>query len=447
MGLVAGLGFAGYDEFESVFSTWAIAHGQFACAFPSGFKVTAPLYPLVSGGIAAAFHIGHAVPFPARDSMGLHCDRAFVVINAWSSRSGALTPTLKISYLSWFVLLAGAIGLLRASGRGRCRWEPAALLVIACLPPVWTCLQTTFHPEDVLAMGFVLGALACGVRGSWTGAGLLIGLAFLSQQFALLAAVPLVILAPPARRVAYAAAAAAPVVVMALLLAVVSSTSAAHSIFLGTGDTGGVGGTVLWELGLHGTPLLLLSRVTPLLCAAAVAWWAVRRLGSASVDPVAMLSVVALSLSFRLVFEQQLFLYYFMALSVALVLLDVLRGHIRGSLVAWLVVMPTIYQEDMAIPNSIERLIPVITIGIAAVVIGSLALMGSPRRHLAPWVAVMVAALLTWDTTNVLGTPPTWFWQMVLVVPGVLLAVQPLLETVRGATPTRDPDRPTVPSA
>lgn len=446
MGLVAGLGFAGYDEFESVFSTWAIAHGQFACAFPSGFKVTAPLYPLVSGSIAAASHIGHTVPFPARDVMGPRCDRAFLAINSWSIRSGALTTTLKISYFSWFVLLAGAIGLLRAAGRGRCRWEPAALLVVACLPPVWTCLQTTFHPEDVLAMGLVLGALACALRGSWVGAGLLIGLAFLSQQFALLVAVPLLILAPPARRFAYGAMAAAPVAIVALLLTVVSGTSATHSIFLGTGDTGGVGGTVLWELGLHGTPLLLLSRITPLLLAAAIAWWAVRRLGSASVEPVALLSVVALSLSLRLVFEQQLFLYYFMALSVALVLLDVVRGHIRGPLIAWLVVMPTIYLEDLAIPESLEALIPMITIAIAALALATLALWGSPRRTFAPWIAVMVAALLTWNKTDALGTPPTWFWQMVLVIPGVLLAVQPLLESVRGATQTRYPDRPTVPS-
>lgn len=445
MGLVAGLGFAGYDEFESVFSTWAIAHGQFACAFPSGFKVTAPLYPLVSGGIAAASHIGHAVPFPARDTMGPHCDRAFVVINAWSIRSGALVPTLKISYLSWFVLLAGAIGLLRAAGRGRCRWEPAALIVLACLPPVWTCLQTTFHPEDVLAMGLVLGALACTLRGSWIGAGLLIGLAFLSQQFALLAAVPLLILAPPARRVAYAAAAAAPVAVVALLLAVRSGTSATRSIFLGTGDTGGVGGTVLWELGLHGTPLLLLSRITPLLLAAAIAWWAVRRLGAASVEPVALLSIVALSLSLRLVFEQQLFLYYFMALSVSLVLLDVVRGHIRGSLVAWLVLMPTIYVEDMAIPESLETLIPAVTIAIAAVVIASLTLRSDPRRQLVPWIAVVIAVLLAWDETNVLGTPPTWLWQLVLVIPGVLLAARPLIDLVRAAARSHLPSGRAVP--
>jgi hypothetical protein len=444
MGLVAGLGFAGYDEFESVFSTWAIAHGQMACAFPSGFKVTAPLYPLVSGGIAAASHIGHTVPFPARDLMGPHCDRAFLVINSWSIRSGALTPTLKISYLSWFALLVGAVVLLRATGKGRCRWEPAALLIIASLPPVWTCLQTTFHPEDVLAMGFILAALGCVFRGSWAVAGLLIGLAFLSQQYALLVAVPLLVLAPPQRRLAYGGSAAATVAIMAVVLVIVSGTSAAHAIFLGTGNTGGVGGTVLWELGLHGAPLLLLSRIVPLALAATIAWWAVKRLGSASLEPIALLSLVAVSLSLRLVFEQQLFLYYFMALSVSLVLLDVVRGHIRGSLVAWLVVMPAIYLDQIAVPESLGKVIPVITIVIAALVLSALVLKGGPRRELAPWIAVVVAALVAWDKTNVLGTPPTWFWQVVLVIPGVVLAARPLLETVSGSMLPRYPNRPTV---
>ena len=43
------------------------------------------------------------------------------------------------------------------------------------------------------------------------------------------------------------------------------------------------------------------------------------------------------------IFEQQMFGYYFMALSVSLLLLDVVRGHIRGSLVAWLATVSMVY--------------------------------------------------------------------------------------------------------
>src|SRR5690348_6651713 len=57
--IVEGLGGLGaIDTYQSVYSTWAIAHGQLACALPSGFRVLPPLYPLLSGGIVALAHIG-----------------------------------------------------------------------------------------------------------------------------------------------------------------------------------------------------------------------------------------------------------------------------------------------------------------------------------------------------------------------------------------------------
>ena len=71
VGLVAT--FAGpstVDVGESVYSTWAIAHGQVACAYPSvapgGEPLAAPVYPLVSGAVAAVTNDRqrHFVPFP-----------------------------------------------------------------------------------------------------------------------------------------------------------------------------------------------------------------------------------------------------------------------------------------------------------------------------------------------------------------------------------------------
>ena len=47
-------------------------------------------------------------------------------------------------------------------------------------------------------------------------------------------------------------------------------------------------------------------------------------------DPVPFCRSIATSLSFRLVFEQNLYGYYFMALAVSLVLVDVMCGRIRG---------------------------------------------------------------------------------------------------------------------
>ena len=350
MGLVVLFGgFSGNDVFESAPSAWAIQHGQITCAFPKGFKVTAPLYPLLSGGLARLAGLGHTMPFPPRSAMGPDCDRAFVVINAWSSQARVVGTTLKFAYGGWIVLMAGAIAALRAAGRGLRGWEPATLILLACLPTVWTCVESTFHPEDLMAVGFALAAVACALRGSWIGAGALIGLAVLSQQFAILVAVPLLIVAPARERVGYGATAAFTFALVALPLVLASSSSAAHSIFLGTGDTGGIGGSLLWELGLQGTPLLALSRIVPVLLSVPLAWWAVRRLGRRrSLQPVALLSLVAVALCLRLIFEQQIFEYYYMGLSVVLVLLDVARGHIRGSLVAWLIAVPTVFIEEIS---------------------------------------------------------------------------------------------------
>ena len=65
------------DAAESVYSTWAIAHGRLSCAFPSVTMphepLVAPVYPVVSGFVAALAGIGHTVPFPpqARDGPSL----------------------------------------------------------------------------------------------------------------------------------------------------------------------------------------------------------------------------------------------------------------------------------------------------------------------------------------------------------------------------------------
>jgi Glycosyltransferase family 87 len=424
-------GFSGSDTFESVFSTWAVAHGQLACAFPHGFRVTAPLYPLLSGGVAAFSHVGHGAPFPLRSTMGPHCDNAFVAINTWSLSTKAITSTVKIGYLGWFALMAGIVVLLRTTERGRTRWEPVVALLVACTPMVWTCVQSTFHPEDLLALGLALGALACARRGSWAAAGVLIGLGFLSQQFALLVAVPLLVLAPPLRRASYAWAASLTLAVVAVPLIIMSSGSAAQSVLFGTGTTGGIGGSALSELHLHGVSLLLLSRVAPVVLAGLITWVAKRRLGARVLEPVALLSLVALSLGLRLVFEQQIFEYYFMALAVSLILLDVTRGRIRGALVAWLLLVPIVFLGEIQGLGDLDHPLRAAVILLAVGVVVAQALRGIPRRDLAPWIGLAAVSVVGWSTSPLLYHLPTWFWQVVLVSSGIALAAAPLLTEFR----------------
>ena len=75
IGFVALLGGpATIDSEQSVFGTWALAHGHAACAYPPvsyrGYPVVAPLYMLLSGGIDAVARIGHNVAFPSSVALG-----------------------------------------------------------------------------------------------------------------------------------------------------------------------------------------------------------------------------------------------------------------------------------------------------------------------------------------------------------------------------------------
>ena len=433
------------DTRESLYGTWAVAHGQMACVYPSvtlpGFPPLAPLYLLLSGAVAAVAGIGHPLAFPSAAALGPHCDKAFVAMNLWSVQSGAERPTEWIGCLGWLALMGGVVAWLRASGRGRCGWEPATLVVLACLPPVWMCVQSYFHPQDLLAMGLCLGAVACALRDRWIAAGILVALAVLSQQFALLVAAPLLVLAPGRRRLPYAAAAVVTGALVDLPLLALSGSHALRAITIGTGNTPSVGGTVLWELHLSGAPAVLVTRVAPIAVSLALAWWVARRLGPAALRPATLLSVVAVSLGLRLVFEQNLFAYYFMALAVSLVLLDAVRGQLRNTLLAWLAAVALVFcfrqgdafEQGVRWGGAVQDFVPFVVLVPVLLVMLRRVLRGDLDRSILPWLGVAACAIITWpghvsplDLRHV-----GWLWQMVVVIPGVLLAARPLLDDVR----------------
>ena len=147
-------------------STWAIAHGVPACAYPSSSAAgIPPLYPLVSGGFAWLLRIGHGQAFPSSAALGPHCSTASTAIGGWAARSTVPSATELLGYLGWLVLLAGVVALFRATGRGRCGWEVATVLVFGCAPPILFDFQEYFHPEDLMAMGLAFGGLACARTG------------------------------------------------------------------------------------------------------------------------------------------------------------------------------------------------------------------------------------------------------------------------------------------
>jgi hypothetical protein len=434
------------DAQESVYSTMAIAHGEFECAFPNvtvpGAPLIAPVYPVVSGAVAAATGIGHGVAFPSRAAMGPGCDRADAAVNAWALRSAAFGPTRVIGYTGWLVLAAGLVAWLRSAGRGRRRWEPVTLLAVAAFPVVWSCVGFYFHPQDLYALGFGLGAMACAQRRRWAVAGALIALAVLSQQFALLMAAPLLLLAPAGRRARFVGGAAvtAACVVGPLLLA--SAGSVFRAITLGSGNNPSVhGGTVMWLVSNHGASMVLGSRVLPIVLALAASWWVVRRLGgagTASASPATMVALVALCLSLRLVFEQNLFEYYFAALAVTLLLLDITRGRIRGSLVAWLVTLTMTFsvngyflgvQSGRALEDVVPPVVLLATLGLALVTL--------VQKRWSHWrgflmACVLLCALVTWTqgTGHLFHRFSTAMLQVIFVGTGALLAATPLFESI-----------------
>lgn len=345
----------------------------------------------------------------------------------WSNLSGALTTTMKVGYLCWFPLMAGMVAALRASGRGRNRWEPTFLVVLACVPCVLMPLLDDFHPQDLLAMGLVLGGVACAERGSWVWAGALLGLAVISQQFALLVLAPLFVVAPAHRKARFAAAASGAAAVIVLPMVAATSGRALGPVLIGSGNTPSVGGPLVWELHLHGALLVGVSRVLPIVLAMVIANWALRRLGPAVLEPVPLMSLVATSLSLRLVLEQNLFGYYFMALAAALVLLDVLSGHIRGQLVAWIGLVALAFDP---VPWEIQvrqYLPPLLMLLVLALIVRD-ALEGHVRWYLVAWFAIVVLAFAQFPITSLpfRHLLPTWLWQVILVPTGVWLAVEPL---------------------
>lgn len=290
-------------------------------------------------------------------------------------------------------------------------------------------------------MGFALAATACALRNRWIWAGILIALAVLTQQYALLVAIPLLVVAPATRnKIRFAAAAVIAAALITVPLVIVTSGSAARPIFAGSGVSGGIGGTVMWELHIRvGAPLLLASRLPPLILSFVLAWYVVRRLGQAALQPAVLVSLVAVSLSLRLVFEDNVFSYYFMALAVALVLLDVVRGRVRETLVAWVAMLLLVYTEPFIFVwrqtwgQDARRWIPVVIMIVALVLILRDVLRHSLGRNTAMWAAALVTALVMWPVSSdpLNFQPVTWFWQVVLVGIGVALAAGPLWALIR----------------
>ncbi len=329
------------DNAESIVPAVAIEQGSLHCAYPAQvLSSVPPLFPLIAAGVMEVTRIGtseagaylYTGPHCAAPASGSEYYRTF----------SAKQPLYLLGFIGWLFLLAGFVALLRAAGRGRSRYEFLGVCLLACTPAVADPLIDFFHPEDMVAMGLILLGLAMAIRQKWVGAGICIGLALCSKQFALLALAPLLVVAPRRDRwrfgLAVAAVAAAVFVPAVLLIGrgALDAIAATHATPGGTA-------TFIGRFHLHGLALVAASRLAPLALAAAIAGWAKSRLGTALYRPPPLVAILAASLALRLVFEVNLFGYYFMATAVALVALDIVLGHLRVETIGWILVVAAFY--------------------------------------------------------------------------------------------------------
>jgi hypothetical protein len=369
----------------------------------------------------------------------------------WAASTLSLVPTVGFGYLSWFALLAGAVALLRATGRGRTGWEVLMVILMALVPITWMPLLDYYHPQDLLAMGLALGGLACVLRRSWTWAGILLGLAVTSQQFALLLLLPLVLVAPSKKRVALVISSACAWAIVSLSMVLVTSGNATSAVLVGTGDYSALGGTVLYEFRLPLWALHFAARAMPVLVSVGLGWWAHRRLGPRALEPVPLLSLLATCLSTRLVFEQGLYGYKFMALAVMLIVLGVVQKQVNGQLLVWLALVTVAFNP---VPTGLDYNARPWADSAATAVTVSVLLLGGlvliwcvANRRVPPWYLVVGIVIVLVAFVHV---PPwafhahrhpvsKWIWQLILVPPGVVLAVRPLLRRARAES---DPSLP-----
>jgi hypothetical protein len=156
----------------------------------------------------------------------------------------------------------------------------------------------------------------------------------------------------------------------------------------------------------------------------------------------------------RLVFEEGLFGYKFLALAVMLILLDLVQGRLRGQTLAWLALVTLAFKPFRVYYYSTGWLydlgiaLPLAAVAVVLVVIVRDAFHKKIRWYLIPWLAVVVWAFIRWPPYRPHGLLiplPLWYWQVILVGSGLVMAAGPFAKTMMEArrarrAPTPDPE-------
>lgn len=388
-------GFTTADAGSTLYSATMMAHGNFSCAYPSfeaaSSWLSGPVYSIVSAITQWITRAGFARQFPTSHQLGANCHHATAAFTNWYVSPWVLKPLLRTALVAWLGLTVAGIFVLRTSELRGTRSTWLIPLAFAVTPPLIFVLQEQYHPQDIWALALTFVATALWLRRSSWGTGVVLALAVMSQQYAILAVVIFLVISAPRERWRIVGAGTLTVLAMSIPMYVIGGRGGLSAVFLGTGNTVPEFGSWMLELHVNNAAGLAIARAGPIVATFLLAVWCRSRGGNLVRDPVVLLGLLATGWSLRLVFEENLFAYYPMATGVTLVLRDVIARRISRGTILWLGAVLFAFDDI--------------------------------RNNTAPW--------RSW---------PDWIWQVTLVPAVFLIAVYSLRRSMRDASASLDTD-------
>ena len=343
------------DAHAVTFPTTAISHGDLAQAERDTLVPNPPGYPLLTAPLVIALRpwIGSPrwcddKPVPA--ILRRIGDAYFLsILGPCTAKHGGdhgkpfpiwYRSQAALAILGWVVLCAGAVMLLGSTGTGGGVTEAVLVVALAVLPASSDAIAQTFHPQDLMSVGFTCAGLSQALRRRWVWVGVLFGVAFLCKQFALLPLFAVLAAAPGWRsrvRTLIPLAGIVTLGVVPFYLAAPVDTVRAMSAVYVEGVTLVKTPTVVGVLDINEKVKLEIARDAPLLAALGLVLWAWWRSRGRLLAPAPLVGLSLACLATRLVFEISLLNYYFLAVGVALLMLDFTRRRLPVSSIVWIV--------------------------------------------------------------------------------------------------------------
>jgi hypothetical protein len=198
---------------------------------------------------------------------------------------------------------------------------------------------------------------------------------------------------------------------------------------------------VLFASHLRGVELFVVARALPVVFAVVISVWARKRLGENVLEMGTLLSLLATTLGLRLLFEENLYGYYFMAMTVTLVCVEGVRHKMSGRVLTWIGLIMVgftpipwfVFLRWESRGLNLYMTLPVLFEAIAVI-----SFVLRARRHQYRWylVAASIVVALTcfpplYGNQWSIHSGPVWIWQIILVPTGLYLASDELRTSIR----------------